>query len=53
MKTTLNIPEGLLKEAMRLADIKSKTEAVITALKEFVRQKNRAYHKSCREPGFY
>ena len=38
MKTTLNIPENLLKEAVRLAGARTKTEAVTCALEEFVRR---------------
>ena len=39
MKTTLNIPEDLIKEAMSLSKHKTKTETVIVALQEYVRQK--------------
>jgi Arc/MetJ family transcription regulator len=39
MKTTLNIPEDLIKKAMSLAKHKTKTETVIVALQEYVRQK--------------
>ena len=39
MKTTLNIPEDLIKRAMSLAKHKTKTETVIVALQEYVRQK--------------
>ena len=42
MKTTLNIPEDLIKEAMSLSKHKkhkTKTKTVIVALEEFVRQK--------------
>ena len=38
MKTTLNIPEKLLEEAVQLAGVQTKTEAVIRALAEFVRR---------------
>jgi len=38
MKTTLNIPENLLKEAVRLAGVRTKTEAVTRALEEFIRR---------------
>jgi Arc/MetJ family transcription regulator len=38
MKTTLNIPENLLKEAVRLAGTRTKTAAVTRALEEFVRR---------------
>ncbi len=38
MKTTLNIPEKLLEEAVRLAGVRTKTEVVARALKEFIRR---------------
>ena len=39
MKTTLNIPDDLIKKAMSLSKHKTKTETVIVALQEYVRQK--------------
>lgn len=39
MKTTLNIPDGLLEQAMTVAKSKTKTDAVIAALNELIRQK--------------
>jgi Arc/MetJ family transcription regulator len=39
MKTTLNIPETLIKTAMLLSKNRTKTETVIVALKEYVRKK--------------
>jgi len=39
MKTTLNIPDGLLEQAMTVANSKTKTDAVIAALNELIRQK--------------
>jgi Arc/MetJ family transcription regulator len=39
MKTTLNIPEDLIKKAMSLSRHKTKTETIIVALQEYVRQK--------------
>lgn len=39
MKTTLNIPEELIKEAMATSKSKTKTNAVIAGLKELIRQK--------------
>jgi Arc/MetJ family transcription regulator len=39
MKTTLNIPEDLIRRAMELARHRTKTETVIVALQEYVRQK--------------
>ncbi|MBF0560308.1 MAG: type II toxin-antitoxin system VapB family antitoxin [Nitrospirae bacterium] len=39
MKTTLNIPNDLIKEAMTASDSRTKTDAVIAGLKELIRQK--------------
>ncbi len=39
MKTTLNIPEDLIKKAMALANHKTKTETVVVALQEYIRKK--------------
>ncbi len=39
MKTTLNIPEALIKKAMSLAKHKTKTETVVVALQEYVQKK--------------
>ncbi len=39
MKTTLNIPEALIKKAMALAKHKTKTETVVLALQEYIRKK--------------
>jgi hypothetical protein len=39
MKTTLNIPDDLIKEAMIVSTSKTKTDAVIAGLKELIRQK--------------
>ena len=38
MKTTLNIPKELLEEAVRLARVRTKTEAVTLALRELIRR---------------
>ena len=38
MKTTLNIPEDLIKKAMSLAKHRTKTETVVVALQEYIRQ---------------
>lgn len=38
MKTTLNIPESLLRESMVASKINTKTGAVIAGLKELIRQ---------------
>jgi hypothetical protein len=39
MKTTLNIPEDLIKTAMSLSKHRTKTETIIVALHEYVRLK--------------
>ena len=39
MKTTLNIPDDLMKTAMSLSKHRTKTETVIVALQEFIRKK--------------
>lgn len=39
MKTTLNIPEDLLKEAMAKSKCKTRTDTVISGLKELIRKK--------------
>jgi len=38
MKTTIDIPDGALADAMRFTGAKSKREAVVKALEEFNRQ---------------
>ncbi len=38
MRTTLDLPEELLNEAMRLSQIKTKTKVIVTALQEFIRK---------------
>jgi Arc/MetJ family transcription regulator len=39
MKTTVDIPESALREAMRHTGAKTKREAVLTALSEFNRRR--------------
>lgn len=39
MRTTLNLDEGLLRELMRIADGKTKTEAIHEAIREYIRKK--------------
>jgi Arc/MetJ family transcription regulator len=39
MKTTIDIPEKELRDAMRFSRAKTKREAVVTALREFNRRK--------------
>ncbi len=38
MRTTLDIPEELIREATELLGFKSKTDAVIVALRELIRR---------------
>jgi len=42
MKTTVNIPEDELKEAMKYAKAKTKREAIVTALIDYNRRKRMA-----------
>ena len=39
MKTTLNIPEELIKTAMTLSKSRTKTETITLALLEYIRKK--------------
>lgn len=39
MKTTIDIPDAMLKEAMRNANTSTKREAVIAAIEEYNRRK--------------
>ena len=39
MRTTLNVPEDLMEEAMRITRFRSKTDVVIYSLKELIRRK--------------
>jgi len=38
MRTTLDLPEDLLKEAMEATHIPTKTKVIVTALEELVRK---------------
>jgi Arc/MetJ family transcription regulator len=38
MRTTLDLPEGLLREAQRTLGVKSKTDAVVLSLTEVIRR---------------
>ena len=38
MRTTLDLPEELLREAMKAAHIQTKTKVIITALEELIRK---------------
>ena len=39
MRTTLNIPDELIKELHRISNEKSKTKAVSVAIKDYIRRK--------------
>lgn len=39
MRATLNIPDELLSEAQKITGEKSKTKAIIIAIREFIRQR--------------
>ncbi|MEW6499899.1 MAG: type II toxin-antitoxin system VapB family antitoxin [Thermodesulfobacteriota bacterium] len=39
MRTTLDLPETLLEEAMKAAHIRTKTAVIITALEELIRKR--------------
>lgn len=39
MRATLNIPDDLLSEVQKIAGEESKTKAIITAMREFVKEK--------------
>lgn len=38
MRTTLDLPESLLEEAMKSTHIQTKTKVIITALEELIRK---------------
>ncbi len=38
MRTTLDLPEELLSEAMKVTNIRTKTKVIITALEELIRK---------------
>ena len=42
MKTTVDIPEGVLEDAMRFAGAKTKREAIVTAIEDYNRRKRMA-----------
>jgi metal-responsive CopG/Arc/MetJ family transcriptional regulator len=39
MRATLNIPDDLLSEVQKIAGEKSKTKAIIIAMREFIKEK--------------
>ena len=48
MRTTLDLPEELLNEAMRVSHIETKTKVIVTALQELIRKKQIADIKKYR-----
>jgi len=38
MRTTLDLPEDLVAEAMKVSDIKTKTKVIITALEQLIKK---------------
>ena len=38
MRTTLDLPQELINEALRVTHVKTKTAVIITALKELIRK---------------
>jgi len=46
MRTTLDLPESLLSEAMEVAHTKTKTKVIIMALQELIRKRNIAKLKT-------
>jgi Arc/MetJ family transcription regulator len=38
MRTTLDLPESLVAEAMKITNIKTKTKVIITALEQLLKQ---------------
>ena len=39
MRATLNIPDDILSEVQKISGEKSKTKAIVIAMKEFIREK--------------
>lgn len=39
MRTTLNVPDDLMEEALRITRFRSKTDVVIYSLRELIRRK--------------
>ena len=46
MKTSLNLPDELIKEAMQLTDVKTKTKVIVLALQELIKKNKVADLKS-------
>ncbi len=39
MKTTLNLPDDLIKKTMKMSGSRTKTAAIVTAMEEYIRRK--------------
>jgi len=48
MRTTLDLPEALLREAMQTTRIQTKTKGIIAALEEFIRMSKLSELKSLK-----
>ena len=48
MKTTLNLPDNLLTQAMKVANCKTKTALIIRALEQLVRNEKLALLRASR-----
>jgi hypothetical protein len=46
MRTTLDLPEDLVKEAMKATNIKTKTKVIVAALEQLIRKSKIAEIKS-------
>jgi Arc/MetJ family transcription regulator len=46
MKTSLDLPDELIKEAMQLTDVKTKTKVIVLALQELIKKNKVADLKS-------
>ncbi len=42
MKTTIDIPDAVLEEAMEFTKARTKREAIVTAVEEFIRRRRMA-----------
>lgn len=48
MRATLNIPDDLLSEVLKISKEKSKTRAIVTAMEAYVREKKMANLRALR-----
>ena len=42
MKTTLNLPDDLIKKTMKISGSRTKTAAIVTAMEEYIRREKLA-----------